>query len=349
MKHLLSLVTGSVAACLALPLLAVAGLTGAGPACADRPTNPHPPDHQPVVDRRWDAEQLTNTATIIQTGHTKGVPQWGWVIAVATALQESGLRNLPGGDRDSIGLFQQRPSQGWGTPQQLADPAYQASRFYQKLLAVDGWQTMTLTQAAQAVQHSAHPDAYAAHTTDAVRLVTQAATALGLTTATPAGCAAVSPAGWAQPVPGPVVSGFGIRAGRMHTGVDLAASRHTIIRAAASGTLTQVRCNAINRHTGLDWGCHRDGNPHHTAGCGWYAELTHPAGVTTRYCHLQTRPWGQVGDPVIVGQPIGTVGSTGHSSGPHLHYEVRLGGDTSGPGAIDPQPWMADRGAPLGR
>jgi murein DD-endopeptidase MepM/ murein hydrolase activator NlpD len=63
----------------------------------------------------------------------------------------------------------------------------------------------------------------------------------------------------------------------------------------------------------------------------------------TRYCHLHTEPWVRLGDPVIAGQPIGTVGSTGHSSGPHLHYEVHLDGD-----ATNPQPWMADHGAPLG-
>jgi murein DD-endopeptidase MepM/ murein hydrolase activator NlpD len=67
--------------------------------------------------------------------------------------------------------------------------------------------------------------------------------------------------------------------------------------------------------------------------------------VTTRYCHLQAEPWVQVGEPVIVGQPIGTIGSTGHSSGPHLHYEVILGDNYR---VSDPEPWMADRGAQLG-
>jgi hypothetical protein len=76
---------------------------------------------------------------------------------------------------------------------------------------------------------------------------------------------------------------------------------------------------------------------------GWYADLTHPGTVTTRYCHMQTKPWVDVGDLVIAGQPIGTIGSTGHSSGPHLHYEVHAGGRST-----DPQPWMDDHGAPLG-
>lgn len=71
----------------------------------------------------WDGEQTANAAVIVAVGAELNVPPRGWVIALATAMQESGLRNLPGGDRDSIGLFQQRPSQGWGTPAQLRDPA----------------------------------------------------------------------------------------------------------------------------------------------------------------------------------------------------------------------------------
>jgi cell wall-associated NlpC family hydrolase len=83
------------------------------------------------------------------------------VVALATALQESGLRNLTYGDRDSLGLFQQRPSQGWGTAAQILDPVYASTRFYEALQAVSGWQSLTVAQAAQAVQRSAVPDAYA--------------------------------------------------------------------------------------------------------------------------------------------------------------------------------------------
>jgi hypothetical protein len=82
------------------------------------------------------------------------------VVALATALQESKLRNLEAGDRDSIGLFQQRPSQGWGTPDQLRDPRYAAGEFYTHLTKVNGWQQMRLTDAAQAVQRSGHPELY---------------------------------------------------------------------------------------------------------------------------------------------------------------------------------------------
>ncbi|GLY67613.1 hypothetical protein Atai01_42320 [Amycolatopsis taiwanensis] len=109
------------------------------------------------------AEQMSNAATIVAVGQRMGVPEQGWVVAIAAAMQESGLRNLGYGDRDSLGLFQQRPSQGWGSPAQIMNPTYAASQFYQHLLAVPGWQHMSLTKAAQAVQRSAFPDSYAKH------------------------------------------------------------------------------------------------------------------------------------------------------------------------------------------
>ncbi|WP_250007652.1 peptidase M23 [Actinoplanes sp. M2I2] len=119
----------------------------------------------------WSAEQLAHARLIVTIGARRRVPVEGQVIAIATALQESRLRNLRSGDRDSIGLFQQRPSQGWGSPEQLSDPAYQTGKFYDKLLTVDGWQQMRMTEAAQAVQVSAYPRAYAKHVPAATRLV----------------------------------------------------------------------------------------------------------------------------------------------------------------------------------
>ncbi|MFE2140372.1 C40 family peptidase [Streptomyces sp. NPDC059456] len=107
------------------------------------------------------AEQIPHTKTIVATGISLRVPERGQVVALATAIQESRLRNLSGGDRDSLGLFQQRPSQGWGTPEQIRDPVYAATKFYKGLLEVRGWEQMTITQAAQAVQRSGFPDAYA--------------------------------------------------------------------------------------------------------------------------------------------------------------------------------------------
>ncbi|MEV5676572.1 carbohydrate kinase family protein [Streptomyces sp. NPDC052179] len=104
-------------------------------------------------------EQIPHARTIQATGVAMKVPVRGQIVALATALQESGLRNLDYGDRDSLGLFQQRPSMGWGTPEQVRDPVYASTKFYEGLLKVSGWESMTVTQAAQAVQLSGFPDA----------------------------------------------------------------------------------------------------------------------------------------------------------------------------------------------
>ncbi|MFD3910045.1 C40 family peptidase [Streptomyces sp. NPDC058603] len=106
-------------------------------------------------------EQIPNAQSIVATGISLQVPRRGQIVALATAMQESRLRNLTYGDRDSLGLFQQRPSQGWGTAEQIRDPVYASERFYKALLKVEGWRQMTVTQAAQAVQKSGYPDAYA--------------------------------------------------------------------------------------------------------------------------------------------------------------------------------------------
>ena len=104
--------------------------------------------------------QMANAATVTAVGASRKVPERAVIVALATALQESKLENLPGGDRDSIGLFQQRPSQGWGTPEQLQDERYATRKFYTALLKVKGWQKLRITEAAQKVQRSAYPEAY---------------------------------------------------------------------------------------------------------------------------------------------------------------------------------------------
>ncbi|WP_435850645.1 C40 family peptidase [Streptomyces mirabilis] len=107
------------------------------------------------------AEQVPNAKTIQATGVAMNIPARGQIVALATALQESGLRNLTYGDRDSLGLFQQRPSQGWGTANETLDPVHSSTMFYEALEKVPGWQSLSVTQAAQAVQKSGFPDAYA--------------------------------------------------------------------------------------------------------------------------------------------------------------------------------------------
>ncbi|GHG27333.1 C40 family peptidase [Streptomyces zaomyceticus] len=107
------------------------------------------------------AEQVSNAKTIQATGVAMNIPARGQVVALATALQESGLRNLTYGDRDSLGLFQQRPSMGWGTANEILDPVHASTKFYEGLRTVSGWQSLSITQAAQAVQQSGFPEAYA--------------------------------------------------------------------------------------------------------------------------------------------------------------------------------------------
>ena len=124
---------------------------------------------------RLDPEQAANATTVAAVGKRLGLPDHAVTIALAAALQESKLRNLDHGDLDSLGIFQQRPSQGWGTASQVMVPRYAAAAFYGRLAIVAGWQDMAVTDAAQAVQRSAGPDAYARWEPEA-RLLAQAVT-----------------------------------------------------------------------------------------------------------------------------------------------------------------------------
>jgi hypothetical protein len=111
------------------------------------------------------ADQLRNARTIVQTGQQLGLQPRAWVIALSTAMQESKLTNLgnlgAANDHDSLGLFQQRPASGWGSPAEINNPVYAATKFYKALEGIPGWQGMAVTDAAQAVQVSGVPDAYA--------------------------------------------------------------------------------------------------------------------------------------------------------------------------------------------
>jgi len=108
-----------------------------------------------------DPAQMTDAQVIYDVSATLHLPQQAAVVAEATAMQESRLINLPYGTSDSLGLFQQRPSQGWGTPTEIMQPVYASTKFYDALVQVPGWQSLPLTVAAQAVQGSADPGAYA--------------------------------------------------------------------------------------------------------------------------------------------------------------------------------------------
>ncbi|MET7952100.1 NlpC/P60 family protein [Micromonospora sp. NPDC005324] len=176
MGRVISWTVGAVVALLVVIVAAGAGavvgvFSGGGGAAGCRATVTAPG----TVPDGLTAEQASNASAIVAVGQRMSVPPRGWVIAVATALQESNLINHghlgPANDHDSLGLFQQRPSQGWGTPEQVTNPDYAATKFYERLRRVPRWETLPLTDAAQAVQRSAYPDAYAQHEPRAAAIV----------------------------------------------------------------------------------------------------------------------------------------------------------------------------------
>jgi murein DD-endopeptidase MepM/ murein hydrolase activator NlpD len=274
-----------------------------------------------------DDEQVANARTIIAVGKSLGVPPRGWVIAIATALQESGLRNLNYGDRDSLGLMQQRPSTGWGTPAQVQDPTYAARAFFggptsptsnPGLLSVTGWQRLPLWQAAQTVQRSSFPMAYGDHEPLATEIVHRL-------TGTTAGCAPLADGPWRPPVPAgyALTSSFGWRTSPtrggadFHTGQDFARSQGSPVTAVSTGVVV---------YTG--W----------SGGYGNLVRVRHANGVESWYAHLSTIDV-QAGDEVGAGDRLGAVGSTGNSTGPHLHLEIRVDDHP-----VDPMPWLVRKG-----
>jgi hypothetical protein len=114
-----------------------------------------------------DLDQAHYTSIIVGLSVKRGLPARAASIAMATVYQESGIRNLDYGDRDSVGLFQQRPSQGWGTAKQLLDPYYATGKFYDALVKIKNWETDDINDVAQKVQRSGYPEAYRDHEPDA--------------------------------------------------------------------------------------------------------------------------------------------------------------------------------------
>lgn len=275
-------------------------------------------------------EQADNAAKIIAVAKKLKVSMRGQVVAIATALQESSLNNLDHGDRDSLGLFQQRPSQGWGSTSEVRDVVKSTEAFFGRakhtnnpgLLDVKGWQKMPITVAAQTVQGSGFPEAYAQHEARSVAIVEAASGETGL-------CEQISVGGtgqWKAPLPtkGLVRSSpFGMRvhpitgASRMHEGTDFAAPEGMPISSMSSGKVV------------------------HADVMGGYGNLVivdHGGGITTRYAHM-SQIAVKIGQAVKPGQRIGAVGNTGQSSGAHLHLEVRVREE-----AVDPLPWLKDKG-----
>ncbi|GAB4087269.1 hypothetical protein GCM10028784_38990 [Myceligenerans cantabricum] len=310
-------------------------------------------------------EQLQNAAVILQVGAERGVPAKAQAIAVMTALGESGMRNLTYGDdivgvrnpdgslTSSIGMFQE---QKWfGTTQERLDPVASSGRFYDRLLAVEGWQAMEPTIAAHKAQRNADPYHYAPQWDRAMQVMqlvsgadeqdleALSASIQGASPGAPClsgsiGQAAVSAGGWANPAVGAKASGYGPRstgivgASRFHQGQDISASCGTPVYAAAAGRVV------ISGGTG--WGT------------GNTIRIEHGLGLDSTYGHLLTGTNAvNVGDVVEAGQQIASMGGdsridpagAGTSSGCHLHYEVRMNAQ-----AIDPEPFMAQQGVTLG-
>lgn len=273
---------------------------------------------------KLDADQLHNASIIANVGRSMGASTRDIIISFMTAMQESGLRNLNYGDRDSLGLFQQRPSQGWGTPAQVTNPEYAARKFFEGLLRVQDRGSMPLTLAAQAVQRSGFPYAYANWQSMAEALVGS----MGSDPNQLAGfgmfarMAAASGGGtgkYVRPASGPVTSEYGMRWGKLHDGIDIGAPIGTTIVATDTGRVLSAGWN--------------------NGGFGNWTLIDHGAGMVSGYAH-QDRVAVSGGQQVQRGQTIGYVGNTGFSTGPHLHFQ--MGG---GPGRFqNPRNWIPSLG-----
>ena len=265
------------------------------------------------------------------------------IIGIATGMQESTLTALHRGDLDSLGVFQQRPS--WGTVDQREDPAYSAGAFFKRLRVVPNWQSMAVTVAAQTVQVSAFPQAYAkwetlARSTVAAQFPTVVAVtipaAVGYPGAAPGDPAGATPTGNSACVMGNgaavlpvsqyiVASNFGPRAApcdgcsSFHLGLDFANG------SCADGTKPGEPVMAVMDGTVVYakvlWG--DSGNT---------IEIDHGNGVMTQYLHLYTDTMKvAAGDKVVAGQVIANMGSTGHSTGCHLHFSTLVNGKQTDP------------------
>lgn len=297
-------------------------------------------------DERQRQQQINHAATIIAVGKAQEVPARGWVVALATAMQESRLLNLasqkmPGseqypndgvaaGDHDSVGTFQQRPPWWSNDLAKGMNAEYQARQFYggaddtptiPGLLDITGWEQLPVTVAAQRVQRSAFPDAYAQWEAMATGLV-QALE--GVDPGTCAAAGSVTAGQWTWPLaPSTISSPYGMRLHptlgywKLHDGTDFGAVCGTPFVAAAAGTVTSTAM---------------------LAGYGGTTVIDHGGNVETWYAHQATFAVQQ-GQQVQAGDVVGYVGSTGYSTGCHLHWMVKVDGQP-----FDPEQWMEQQG-----
>ncbi len=294
-----------------------------------------------------DAKQRkANAAVIVKVGEDRGFSKRSLAIAVATSIQETNLENRPynkGGynDYDSIGLFQQRPSQGWGTPAQLLDPVYASNKFYDVLQTIPDRDSRPMMEVALQIQR-ASPSAYRNRWAwdDIATAIVDELYAGKTTEVGTSKCTAETSneAGWRVPLdPGYRISSpFGFRinpyTGRAknHDGVDMAIASGTPIYAVHDGTVT------FSGVSGSLGGPNGGGS-----GYGNLIRIDHGDGIGSGYGHLSKRIVSN-GEKVRAGQVIGYVGSTGGSTGAHLHFEIKENGQF-----INPDPFMEKNGADI--
>jgi murein DD-endopeptidase MepM/ murein hydrolase activator NlpD len=305
------------------------------PTCPDAAT----PPVSGVADPELDAEQMSVANQVVAAVRayppTADKPRAA-VIALAAARQESGIRNLDYGDRDSLGVFQQRPSQGWGTPQQVMNIAHATTSFLEHLIQASRWETRRVTEVAADVQRpaEAYRDRYEQWVPLANRLVEKLWPNVddAVLNAAPSDCAQImlaSAGSVSYPVPPAYVGtdqhnwgSTGSDWSKWHTGTDFSIPCGTQVFAATSGT--------IRIDTGQPW-----------AGRWLVKVITGPTSVATWYAHMQ-RLEVRAGVRVAAGQQIGEAGDLGNATGCHLHFEVHLhNGSIYGPDNVDPSLWLA--------
>ncbi|GAB3299130.1 M23 family metallopeptidase [Pseudoclavibacter terrae] len=334
-----------------------AGAIDADPASASGLTVSTTIDGEPA---EFAGAQLSNAAHILTAGREAGLGVRDQVIGVMTAIGESTLQVLDHGDAagpDSRGLFQQRDNGAWGSYADRMDPHASASSFFTALLAVAERDALAPSEAAHRVQGNADPQHYAKYWQAAVTVSeTISGTSTGLGTGTPptagasadadGGCGAasaaaagsggsgsgsgsaaiLSPSGWAAPGAGALTDTFGNRfhptdfEWRMHNGIDLAAGGcGGQIWAAQSGTVVEAEPDSSGNGT---------------------IRVDHGGGLVTKYLHMEADGYlVGVGAVVTAGQQIGVTGTSGQSTGCHLHFEVLVDGERA-----DPLPFLDARG-----
>jgi len=289
----------------------------------------------------YSGEQLVNAAYVLKAGKDLGLDVRDQTIGVMTAMGESSLRVIDYGDTagpDSRGLFQQRANGAWGSYEDRMDPYISSTNFFKAMMKIPDRESLEPTIVAHRTQRNADPYHYTKFWQPAVDVVESlSGVDTGLGSGAGAGACgdlvpgAVNDHGWASPGAGPINSGFGMRLDpvsgaytRLHAGVDLQAGGcDGPIWAAHAGKVTFA-------------GFFSDGTG--------AIVVDHGSDVATRYLHMYSSGiLVRVGDEVAAGQQIARVGSSGHSTGCHLHFEVQLHGKS-----VDPQPFMSAAGITLG-